>query len=111
MTQICCFPKDSVVRLGGPEIEADRRNGAADDHGSFRPLAVEHPSPDLRQDDEADEEVQEEDARARGRVVQRDLGVLTGEEEDGDERHHGDEEHDVLDGKGADAEDVDLDER
>ena len=43
--------------------------------------------------------------------MQRDLRVLAGEEEDGDERHHGDQQDDVLDGEGADAEDVDLDQR
>jgi hypothetical protein len=40
-----------------------------------------------------------------------DLRVLAGEEEDGDEGHHGDQQDDVLDREGLNPEDRDLDQR
>ncbi len=46
----------------------------------------------------------------RRSLVQGDLCVLAGEEEDGDEGHHGDQQHDVLHRERTDPEDRDLNE-
>ena len=99
MTQICCFAKTERGHLGSPEPEPDGRDGAPEHDGPLGSLPVEYPSADLGRDHEAEEEEEEEDPGLRGRLVQRDLGVLAGEEEDGDEGHHGDQQHDVLDGE------------
>ena len=97
-------------RLRGPQTEADRGDGTADHDGPLGPLPVEHAAADLGGDHEADEEVQEEESGFGRRLVQRDLRILAGKEEDRDEGHHGDHQHDVLHREGADAEDGDLNE-
>ena len=97
--------------LAGPQVEADGRDRAAEHDGALGADPVEHPPADLRGDHEADEEVQDVDAGVRGRLAERDLRVLAGEEEHRDEHQHRDPEHDVLDEERADLEDAHFDQR
>ena len=101
MNQICS-PNWRSVTLPGPEAEADRRQRAADDDGPLGADAIEHPAADLRGDHEAEEEVQEDEARLRRRLAEADLRVLAREEEHRDEHEHRDPEDEVLDQEGAD---------
>ena len=106
ITQICCLPKFSVVAL---EAQRPKPTAAMAQPRTTARLAPSRSSmrpPTWAQDDEAEEEEEEEDAGLRGRLVQGDLRVLAGEEEDRDERHHGDQEHEVLHREGPDAEDL-----
>ena len=54
--------KLSSVTLPGPEVEADRGQGAAEHDRALGAPPVQHPPADLGGDDEAEEEVQQEEA-------------------------------------------------
>ena len=110
-TNQICEPKSRLVTLS-PQSQNPTAASAQPRHD--RPLRadpVEHPPADLRGDDEADEEVQEDEARRGRRLAERDLRVLAGEEEHRDEDEHRDPEHDVLDHERPDPEDAHLDQR
>ncbi len=79
-----------------------------------RPLgsdAIEHPPADLGGDTNPRKKYSSTRLASDGDLPEADLGVLAGEEEDGDEDDHRDPEYEVLDQEGADAEDADVHQR
>ena len=95
------------MTLPAPQVEPDRgqRRSRARRPAWRRP--VQHPPADLRGDHEAEEEdTAGTGPRLGGRLAQRDLRVLAGEEEDRDEHEHRAGQDDVLDEERPDPEDA-----